>query len=262
MKSLVLILILFGLTTPKSHAYQPEAYPGSFWNSMRSFFNGIDGQGDMGMLTQGVQWVTLPGDVTFQSYVSYRWRLRSLNQTYFDTHGPAVGFEFRKSFLSGGVQYEWQKYPGIPSELNYPSLYLVWYKSVDLISGARPNFFGIPVLALPTSTWGRINEDFLAYEGTSTLGYVGQGVDWFKIPGDITFRTQLQYYWRFRTQNRDYYNSHGPLLGIELERGPFNAGAAYAVERFTSLGQNTQGFRLYFNWFLDWDLKNLARKAE
>ena len=256
MKKFLAIALFFcslGFSDP-AFAYSPEAYPGNFWHSLSTDFDRFDGVLEQGNLRQGIRWLTLPGGLPLTTYVGYRWRIRSLNKRFFDAHGPVVGLELSKSIFNFGIRHEWQTFPSQGTYQQYPSVYVNWFDSIDLLNGSG-SLFGIPVVSAPFSSWGRIMHDFGNFEGLGTMGYLSQAIEWFKLPADIVFRTQALYFWRFRTLNREFFDVHGPALGIEFARDSVNAGAMYGWDRFPSLGRSTQNFRIYLNWFFNWDLK-------
>ena len=82
-----------------------EALPGAVWATATYDNDDYSGSGLMGFVNQGIQWTTLPGDIPFITYVEYRYRTRNKNQGWYDTKGPAAGFEFRKSYFSLGADY-------------------------------------------------------------------------------------------------------------------------------------------------------------
>ena len=252
------ILGLMAFCVPeKSWSLSVEGLPGSAWISTSSDLSQIDGVSNQGNVRQGVQWFSLPGEFAFTTYLSYRWRFRTLNNLYFNEHGPVLGVEISRDSVSLGVQQEWQSLSAQSRSLAYPSLYLSWFKLKDLLSGGK-NLFGIPVVSVPLSSWGRIQDDFGSYEGLGTLGYLSLGIDWFKVLDEVRFRTQALYYWRFRQKNEIYYNLHGPAVGAEFSRNSVNLGTSYGLETYPSLGRIAHTFRIYLNGYFDWDLKSSA----
>jgi hypothetical protein len=254
LRVLMWVVPLAGLGS-NAWALSPEGYPGSIWGTAARDLNGIEGYRTLGSLTQGVQWLTLPGAIPVKTYASYRWRIRSQNKTFFDAHGPAVGVEFSKSIFNFGIEHEWQSYPALATHVRAAAIFLNWYERADWISGAEPSLFGIRVLGFPTATWGRVSHDFNQFEGPGTMGFVSQAIEWFKLPADTTFRTLAYYHWRFRSQNIPYYNAHGPGLGIELGRGPTSLGAEYSWQSYPGLDRTTGEFLLSLSWYLSWNLK-------
>jgi hypothetical protein len=237
----------------------PEAYPGALWGTASRDFNNIEGLGTMGFISQGVQWVTLPGDVRFQTYASYSWRFRSENRDYYDAHGPGLGLEFSWKFFNLGAVYESRKYPAPQPEQSSNNIlsYLTWYNRFDFISPneGSASFLGIPVLGFPTTTWGQVFRDFNQLEGFGTQGWLNQGIEWFRF-SEVSFKTQATYRWRFRSEKQLYYDAHGPGLGVELSRKSIDLGLEYSWMRYPNLGTSTNDWHLYLTWYLDWDLKD------
>ena len=100
-----------------------EALPGTVWAQATLDNDNYNGSSMMGFVNQGIQWVTLPGNIPFITYVEYRYRTRNKNRGYYDTNGPAAGFEFRKSYFSLGADYYWVR------ELDGPQANPVWYQN-------------------------------------------------------------------------------------------------------------------------------------
>ncbi len=233
----------------------PEALPGSIWLSGSRDLNGIEGYGTMGHITQGIQWFSIAGEVPVTTYGAYNWRIRDKNRTYFDAHGPSAGLEISKFSMQLGVAYNWLEYSALNLKTKSFEAYFTTYQSFDFISGDNPNFLGIPVHGFPTTLWMRISNDFQKFEGVGTMGFINQGIDWFKLPGSIIFRTLAAYHWRFRSLNRHFYSMHGPGVGIELSRSPITFGAEYAWMKYPEMQKDTKDFRLYLTAYFDWDLK-------
>jgi hypothetical protein len=257
----LLISLMFAIffETSTAHATSPEAYPGSFWGTGTNDFNDIEGMGTQGVLSQGVQWFTLPGDIKFQTYASYSWRFRAKNNDYYDAHGPALGAEFSWKFLNLGWDYEWQKYPS-PSpgtDIQNSVVYITWYKRFDLFSptDGSPSFLGIPVLGFPTTTWGKIFRDSKPVEGNGTLGWISQGIEWCRFSNDITFKTLAIYRWRARSENSRYYDFSAPGIGIEFSRNSVDLGLEYSWANYPRLETNANNLHAYLTWYFDWNLK-------
>ena len=117
----------------------------------------------------------------------------------------------------------------------------------------------LSIEGLPGSTWGQAAHDFDSLVGSSTLGYVNQGIDWTTLPGGITFNTFAEFRYRLRTENNDFYNAYGPALGIELRKYIFKLGADYYWQRFPGLSEWDNKFQIYLTWYYDWDLKQLKK---
>ena len=251
-----LIGLICLLYSQMASAYSPEAYPGSLWNNTTHDFDRFEGFGNQGNLTQGVQWLTLPGEIPVITFASYRWRLRSQNQDFYNAHGPAAGVEFRKLFFNFGFEFEWQTYPVLETTTQNGSFYLTWYKRMRFIGGDNPTLFGLNVVGFPTTTWGRLNYDFENLEGAGAMGFLTQAIDWVTLPGDIVLRTQATYNWRFRSKNNVFFNMHGPSAGIEFARDTVNLGVEYGIQHYTELNENVNRFQVYLNWFFDWGNKS------
>jgi hypothetical protein len=247
------------LATSTASAFEPEAYPGSFWGTGTHDFNDVEGLGTQGVLAQGVQWFTLPGGVRFSTYAAYSWRFRSHNQDYYDAHGPALGAEFSWKFFNLGLDYEWQRYPLPSPGADYQNAvyYLTWYKRIDFLmpSDGKGHVFGIPILGLPTTTWGKVFRDSKQLEGNGTLGWISQGIEWCRLPYDITFKTLAVYRWRSRSENQRYYDVSAPGVGIEFSRNSTDLGLEYNWAHYPGLGTTTSGWHAYLTWYFNWDLK-------
>jgi len=254
--------LCLGLGMFSTSSFAIEGFPGSIWSRSTKDFNDVEGLGNQGNLTQGVQWVTLPWDIPVVTYGAYRWRVRELNKTYYDAYGPAAGIEFTKEFIRWGAEYEWQRYPKLNERSKNFSIYATWFKSFDFISGENPSLLGSPVIGFPTATWGRVSSDFNNLEGVGTMGYVSQGIEWFKLPGDVVFRTLALYNWRFRTNNKQFYNVHGPSAAIEFGWKSMSLGTEYAWQKYPELNTRTNDFRAYLTFYFDWDLAPKARLSE
>ena len=86
-------------------------------------------------------------------------------------------------------------------------------------------------------------------------GYFNQGIDWVTLPGKLTLNTFAELRYRFRENNKDFYNAYGPAVGVEFRRTPFHLGVDYYWERFPELSDSSNRFRYYLSWYYDWDLK-------
>ncbi|MBI4386370.1 MAG: hypothetical protein HY551_03210 [Elusimicrobia bacterium] len=255
-------LALSGCLLAPAWSFSPEGYPGSTWGNGTRDLNGFEGYGTQGKVHQSIQWLTLPGAITAKTFAAYRWRIRTQNRNFYDARGPAVGVEFTKSFVDFGADFSWQRFPGLNRTSEDFQLFVTWYKRVNLLEkSSQANIFGLPILGLPLSTWGRLSHDLNNIEGDGAQGFVAQGVEWFRMPGDIVFRTLASYRWRFRSENRQYYNTHGPAVGVELGRKTVDVGVEFIWRRYPELPRSSRDFQLYLTWYFDWDLKNLASRT-
>lgn len=109
--------------------------------------------------------------------------------------------------------------------------------------------------ALPGSTWGNASYEKADIAGPGVLGYVNQGVDWITLPGELTLNTFAEFRYRFRENNKEFYNAYGPAIGVELRRAPWHIGVDYYWERFPELRETSNRLQLYLSWYHDWDLK-------
>jgi hypothetical protein len=256
-KTIICLGLLALVSTGNAFADFPEAYPGSFWGTATRDRSGVEGWGTQGNVNQGVQLFTLPGSIPFKLYGAYSWRLRTENNTYYSANGPALGGEFAWKFFNFGAAYERLTYPLLDTVTRDFSFYLTWYARVDFFSsGGQSSLLGLSVLGFPTTTWGRLSYDLNDIEGAGTMGWISQGIDWFRLPGDIVFRTLAIYRWRFRTLNEQYYDAHGPGVGIELGRKSVDLGASYSWQMYPHLNQTASDLYFYLTWYLSWDFKS------
>jgi hypothetical protein len=108
---------------------------------------------------------------------------------------------------------------------------------------------------LPGSTWGQASYEKADIAGPGVLGYVNQGVDWITLPGELTLNTFVEVRYRFRENNKAFYNAYGPAVGVELRRSPWHLGVDYYWERYPELSEASNRLQFYLSWFHDWDLK-------
>lgn len=236
-------------------AYAPLGYPGSTWGNLSRDLDGLEGNGTMGNVRQGVDWAKLPGDVTFNTYGAYRWRFRSELRPFYNAAGPGVGFDFSRGALSLGMDFSWIRYPELGRDTRDYSLYGAWYKRWDLARWTgKPSWGGRSALAVPFSTWGRIDYDAEDVEGAGSQGWVQQGVDWLKVRG-VVFNTFASYSWRLRSENKKFYNTHGPAVGAQLQKGPFNLVLDYSWRTYPQLDRFTRSVGLTLSWYYGWNLK-------
>lgn len=241
-------------------AFSLEGFPGSSWGELSHDVDSYVGSGVMGYVNQGIDWVTLPGNVTLNTYVELRYRSRSRNNDFYDAWGPKVGLEFRRSGLALGVDYYWERFPKADppdDRSDKVQYYLHWYYDWDL----KPHvgrLASMRAAAFTGSTWGELSHDNDALVGNGAMFYVNQGVDWVKFGRDITFNTYVELRYRSRSENNDGYDSYGPKLGLELRKSGFALGANYYWERFPKLpapDDKDNKVQLYLRWYLDWNLR-------
>ncbi len=117
---------------PPAAAFDIEGVPGSTWGQTTYENQSLTGPGAQGYLNQGIDWVTLPGGVTVNTFAEARFRLREKNKAYFNAYGPALGLELRKSHLKLGADYYWERFPELSESSNRVQYYLSWYYEWDL----------------------------------------------------------------------------------------------------------------------------------
>ncbi len=251
MTAIAVLIMLCGQTV----AYPAEKYeilglPGSNWVNLSYDNDQISGSGAMGNVSQGIDWFALPGDIIVDTYVEYRHRSRTENKQYFDAEGPAVGLEFRKSIFSFGFAYYWEWFPVLRETSENKEIYIDWYYGWDFKKGGSSWFLG-----LPGSNWASLAYDANGLNGSGAMGYINQGVNWFKLPGDIIFNTFVEYRHRSRTKNKLYYDTGGPAVGVEFQKSYFSLGIDYYWERLPILAESSNRFQVYLTWYYWWDLK-------
>lgn len=242
-------------------AYSPVGYPGSVWNTNTRDAANFEGTGTMGRVSQGISWFTLPYKADFRTSAAYRWRFRSGNRLYFNAHGPSLGAAVSHSIGDIGVDFAWQTFPELERTDENFEIYGSWYKKWDLAKYLlkERRLAGVPIVALPFSTWGRLSHDLNDIEGDGSQGWVTQAVDWVEFGPKIVFRTFGRYAWRFRTKNRPYYNMQGPAVGAEFGWDGLKVGVERYWRRFPELKRSTGDFEFYADLYYRWDLKDLAK---
>lgn len=109
-----------------------EGLPGSTWGQLTHDVDELTGSSAMGYINQGVDWVTLPGAITLNTYAEFRYRFREENNDFFNSYGPAVGVELRKHVFKLGLDYYWERFPEVTETSNKLQYYLNWYYGWDL----------------------------------------------------------------------------------------------------------------------------------
>lgn len=232
-----------------------EGLPGFTWGRITHDLNGDTGIGGAGLVNQGIDWVNLPGDIILNTFAEYRYRSRTRERRYFDESGQTLGFEFKKPPFRLGAEYSWEEYTEQNKTAITKRAYLAWYQEWYKYMKRRGDDSWLKIQALSGYTYGRITHDLDNMTGTGISGAANQGIDWLTLPGDITLNTYAEYRFSFRTEDNFWYNSHGPALGIELQRPPFKFGMDYFWENYTKRNITNNLWRLYFTWYYNWDLK-------
>lgn len=240
------ILIFFA---PLS-SFAIEGLPGANWVSLNHDVGGITGSGGMGWINQGIDWGTLPGGITFNTYAEYGLRGRSKKKEYFNAKGPSVGIELSKSYFTAGVDYYWIEYPEQDLRDEGYEYTFGWYYSKDLKSDNST----LSVEAIPFSTWGKLSSDATGPTGSGGMGWIQQGIDWITLPGDVTVNTFIKYSYRGREKEKEYYNAQGPSIGLEFSKSFFNIGVSRYWEEFPELNERQATTQYFAGWYYTWDL--------
>lgn len=110
--------------------FDGDAYTGSTYARITKDFTG--GTSIQGYITQGVDWFTFYEDITFNTSVSYNFRFRNIDKTFYDAHGPSIAIELQKPPFTLGMDYSWSKNPHIGSYDSVLGVYFRWYYGWDL----------------------------------------------------------------------------------------------------------------------------------
>ncbi len=234
-----------------------EALPGSTWGTLTDNNSSLTGSGSMGWINQGIDWFTLPGGITLDTYVEYRFRHRTKNNQFYDAQGPAVGLELKKWFLRLGTDYYWVNYPKWPEREEDREYYLTGYYDWDVNKLDSMHLSGIK--GLPGSIWFNMAYDAKGLTGSGGQGWINQGIDWFTLPGGVVFNTYAEYRYRHRTKENQFYDAQGPALGLEFKKSVFRLGMDYYWENDPKLPGRADYLELYLTWYVDWDLKKLIK---
>lgn len=250
-------LVLLGLLFFASAARAIEGYPGSTWGVVTDSSSDVSGSGNMGWVNQGIDWITLPGGVVLNTFAEYRYRDRSRQPEYFSAQGPAVGLEFRKSFLRLGASYYREtlpNYPNAPQRSTTRETYLAGYYAWDLAGTAELHTPG--AIGLPGAVWFNLSHNINGLTGSGGMGWINQGIDWFTLPGGAVCATYAEYRYRARTKFEDYYDVRGPAVGLEFKKPLFRIGTNYSWQYYPVLEQRSSALEFYATWYIDWDLKS------
>lgn len=119
---------------PSIWAFEIEGLPGATWGQLTEESTSVSGSGAMGWVNQGIDWITLPGKVTVNTFAEFRYRYRTKNQDFYNAYGPALGLELRRIPFRLGVDYYWEKFPALDQDPNNGKVeyYLTWYYAWDL----------------------------------------------------------------------------------------------------------------------------------
>ncbi len=231
-------------------AYEIEGLPGSTWGTVHYDINGLTGSGAMGFVNQGIDWFTLPGGAVVNTYVEYRYRGRTKEKLYYNSNGPAIGLELRKSYFTVGIDYYRERFPKLNETSNNRSLYGTWYYDWQLEKPKKR----FSTLSFPGFSWGRVHYDLGGLTGSGAMGFINQGIDWFTLPGNIVVNTFAEYRYRGRTEQEFFYNTHGPAVGLEFKKAFLRFGISHYWERFQVQNKTSNTAQLYVTWYYSWDL--------
>lgn len=253
LRLIVILACFLGLAVSRpAAALQYESLPGSTWGAVYHDNDQLVGTGTLGYVNQGIDWVTLPGAITVNTFVEFRYRFRSENNEFYNAYTEAVGLELQRSPFRLGVDYAWEHFPPLDEHSNKFQYYITWYYDWDLKHNilAKSHWPGYP-----GSIWGTAYYDNDQLVGSGTLGYINQGIDWVTLPRAITVNTFAEFRFQFRSENKDFYNTYSEAIGVELRRSPFHLGMDYVWQRFPVIGEQSNKLQFYLTWYLDWDLK-------
>jgi uncharacterized protein YegP (UPF0339 family) len=255
--------LLLTLAAPAS-AYSPEAYPGATWGEISRDASGLEGNGTMGWVRQGVRWYTFPFKIQLESYGAYHWRMRSENRRFYNVHGPAVGTKLGWWIFDAGIEQSWETFPELTGTDNKSSAgeyYIGWYDKWDWMQAFPGADWGNLIYkAMPFTTWGHLAHNLDGIQGDSIMGKVRQGFLIRRFAKSIELTTFGAYRWRFRTKNRRFFNAHGPAVGIALDFGNVDLTVDYSWLTYPELSRKTNSAQFHLGWYFDWDLKEVARK--
>lgn len=234
-------------------AFEVQGLPGSTWGNVNHSTSGLTGSGGMGWVKQGIDWFIIPGDIVVNTFAEYRYRAREKQKTYYNSHGPVLGLELRKSYFTAGIEYYRERFPKLGETSRSRGFYGTWYYDWNVKSKKVRDLLG--VRDLPGSTWGRLYKDINGLTGSGAMGWINQGVNWFTIPGNIIVNTYAEYRYRGRTKEKLYYNAHGPAVGLEFRKDFLRLGVSYYWEKFPELNERSNAAGYYLTWHYSWDLK-------
>jgi tetratricopeptide (TPR) repeat protein len=233
-----------------------EGLSGSSYGSVSQDLVGTSGFGISASIKQGIDWIKLPWDIIFSTYGEYKYSTRTGDNRYFNDSGYGAGFEFNKSIFKFGGEYFWDTYIQQNQVQLTKPLYLTWFHDwTKRIWYDDEEGVWLKLDALSGSTYGKLSYDFAGLTGTSISGYINEGIDWFTLPGGITFNTYAEYRLSFRTKDTLYYNAHGPAAGVEFQKKPFTLGLNAFWQMYPERGIVDRQVGAYLRWYYDWDLK-------
>lgn len=235
-----------------------EGLSGFSYGTLNQDIRNTNGFNYGGLINQGVDWFRLPADIVFNTYAEAKYTDQTRNNTFIKQNGTAAGIALKQSIFRFGAEYSWLSNPLIPSTTNAKQVYVSWYTDWYKYMKKRvtdEDSWQIPMQALSGFTYGRLNKDFNNIGGLDISGVVNQGIDWFTLPGNLTFNTYGEFRFNYRTVNGTFYNAYGPAVGMELQRKPLKIGMDFYLENDPDLHQTVQKATIYLRWYFDWNLK-------
>ncbi len=243
------ISLLF--TGAACQAFTPAGYPGAVWMNSGRDMSGIDGTYTQGMVRQGVELLQLSGGQPLQVYGRYNWRLRSINQDYYNSYTPYVGAMLSFKYVDVGAEFGWPHYTGLSNSSKDDSLFVNWSRYWGLKEWRKSDF----IKALPLETWGSVAYDLGNQNGSSTMGWVKLQADTFWLPHNVMAGPFVSYDWRLRTQNSEYFNFSAVSAGFEIGNDFAQLGTKYSWRNYPKLKTSDHGLVVYINVYKAWDLK-------
>lgn len=110
--------------------FDADAYTGGTYGRITRDFDG--GTNIQGYITQGIDWFTFYEDITLNTSVSYNFRFRDFDKTFYDAHGPSIAIELQQTPFTLGMDYSWSYNPHLGSSDRVLGIYLRWYYGWDL----------------------------------------------------------------------------------------------------------------------------------
>lgn len=92
------------------------------------------GFGFSGFTNEGIDWLTLPGEITLNTHAEFRYGFRTNNNYYNNSFGPALVIELQKLPFKLGMEYYWDRYTEQNITQQSWTVYLLWHYYWDLKS--------------------------------------------------------------------------------------------------------------------------------
>ncbi len=111
-------------------AFAIEGYPGSMWGRVHSELDGVNGDGAIGYINQGIDWADI-GGIRLNTFLEYRYRLRTQREDSYNAYGPAVGVALKKGSVRAGINYHLERFPKLGDTDEKVTLFIEWYVDWD-----------------------------------------------------------------------------------------------------------------------------------